>query len=336
MKAVILNGPGQLTVGEVPAPALKPGQSLVRITHAGICGTDQKIFSGGIPVNYPLIMGHEMIGVVEDAPHGGPVAGSRVIVDPVTYCGVCYQCQAGQTNLCPGGPLIGRDIDGGFAEFVAAPAANLYPLPDGVGDLAATGIQVLTTCLHAARQAPAFAGENVAVIGLGVTGLLHVQLAKAQGAGTVIGITRSAWKRQLAESLGADATAEPGEKAKQLVLEMTEGRGADLVIETAGAVSALAEAIDLARIGGRLLPFGIYTATDGHLPFYQLYFKELAILNARAAKGEDYPASIKLVERGAVKLEPLISHVLPMDELEHAIAMLSASSERPMKIILER
>jgi L-iditol 2-dehydrogenase len=230
---------------------------------------------------------------------------------------------------------MGRDRDGGFAEYVAAPRSNIYPLPQTVDSQAAPLIQVLSTCLHAQRLVQVFPGESVVVLGLGVAGQLHVQLAKARGAHPVIGITRSGWKRELAEHLGADITAAPGEEAKNRVLEATDGRGADLVIESVGKVPVWAEAIDLARSGGRLLVFGVNTAQEGALPFYQLYFKELTVINARAAKGEDYRSAIDLVRRGVVRLEPLVTQVMPLEDLEAALGMLESRDTQRMKIILE-
>ncbi len=332
---MILKGPGRLEPGTLDRPVPADDEVLVRVSHSGICGTDLEIFRGGIPVDYPRVMGHEMTGEVAGGSLKGPAAGTRVIVDPVVFCGACYQCRAGQSNLCPSGGLIGRDRDGGFADLVSVPAANVFSLPEEIGDREAPLIQVLTTCVHAQCMAPIDPGEAVVVIGLGVTGQLHVQLAKAAGAGSVIGMTRSAWKRDLAEELGADAALEPGEGANERVLEMTAGRGADLVIETSGRLTALVQAIALARVGGRILTFGIYTETKAELPFYQLYFKELQILNARAAKGGDYAPSIDLVKSGAVRLRPLISHEMPLDDLGKALGTLESSDARSMKIILQ-
>ena len=172
------------------------------------------------------------------------------------------------------------------------------------------------------------------VLGLGVTGQLHVQLAKARGA-TVIGVTRSADKRALAETLGADLTIPGGDDAVARVREATDGRGADVIIETTGVVPSLSSAIQMARSGGRLLLFGIITAKEGALPFYDLYFKELALINARVAKSEDYPASIDLVERGHVRLRPLVSDVKPLEDLKAAIGMLGSDNGARMKIIME-
>jgi 2-desacetyl-2-hydroxyethyl bacteriochlorophyllide A dehydrogenase len=336
MKAMVLKAPGELALDEVSRPGAGTGQVLIRVTHSGVCGTDLKIFSGAIPVKYPRIMGHEMIGdIVEGSGDGGFKRGDRVIVDPELFCGSCFHCRIGQTHLCPNGMLLGRDANGGFAEFVTAPASHVFRLPDSIDSRTAPLIQVLTTCLHAQRLANISRGESVVALGLGVTGQLHVQLAKARGAGRVIGITRSAAKRELAQKLGADLTLESEEGAIQKVLDATEGRGADLIIDTTGAIPSLADAIHMARFGGRLLLFGIITATEGALPFYQLYFKELALINARVAKSEDYPESIDLVQRGIVRLEPLISHVMSFRELGTAIGMLNSESGQRMKIILE-
>jgi L-iditol 2-dehydrogenase len=336
MRAMVLKAPGELVLDEVARPGLDAGQALIRVSHSGVCGTDLKIYNGAIPVKYPRIMGHEMIGeVVEGSGSDAFRPGDRVIIDPELFCGACFHCRIGQTHLCPNGMLLGRDTNGGFAEYVTAPASHVFRLPDSIDSRTAPLIQVLTTCVHAQRLANILPGESVVVLGLGVTGQLHVQLAKARGASPVIGITRSPAKRELAQKLGADLTVASGEGAIQKVLEATDGRGADLIIETTGMIASLADAITMARSGGRLLLFGIITATQGALPFYQLYFKELALINARVAKSEDYPASIDLVERGIVRLEPLISHVMPFSELKAAIGMLSSDSGQRMKIILE-
>jgi L-iditol 2-dehydrogenase len=167
------------------------------------------------------------------------------------------------------------------------------------------------------------------------SGQLHVQLAKAAGASTVIGITRSADKRALAETLGADLTLAGDEAAITKVREATDGRGADVVIETTGMLPSLSSGIHMARSGGRILLFGIFTAKDGSLPFYDLYFKELSLIGARVARSEDYPAAIALVERGDVKLRPLVSNVMPLAELDAAVAMLGSENGARMKVILD-
>jgi 2-desacetyl-2-hydroxyethyl bacteriochlorophyllide A dehydrogenase len=341
MQAVVLHSPGQLAVGHVDTPVPRPHEVLLRVTHTGICGTDLKIFTGAMPAARPVIMGHEIVGEVvsgEDrvGEDGERVRrGDRVLVDPVLYCGACFDCEAGRTHLCRNGAVIGRETNGGFAEFVVAPRTHVFPLPDSIESRTAPLIQVLTTCLHGQRRAGISPGHSVVVAGLGVSGQLHAQLAKARGARPVIGVSRSAWKRDLAQELGADLTVAPGDAGSQQIAAATGGHGADVVIETTGVVSSFADALAMVRPGGTVLLFGIYTATEGTLPFYQLYFKEPTVICARAAKGEDFPESIELVARGQVKLSRLVTQVLPLTELAQAIEMLKTDVDGRMKIILE-
>jgi len=335
MKAMVLEAANDVELENVEKPTSAKGDSIVRVTHSGICGTDLKIFTGGIKARYPLIMGHEMIGeVVEAASSDTPKAGTRVIVDPVTFCGNCFHCNIGQTQLCPNGGLIGRDYDGGFAEYVAAPPGNIYAMPEGIGDSEAPLIQVLTTVMHAQEMASIGPGDTVVILGLGVSGLLHVQLAKARGAKTIIGITRSAWKREIADQIGADLTLAPDETTKAKVLEATGGIGADVVVESAGKLSVLAQAMDLVRLGGRVLGFGIHTQTEGSLPFYDMYFKEIQFINARAATQKDFAACLEMCASGAIDLRPLISDVLPLDQLGQALEMVGTDAPQRMKIIM--
>ena len=336
MKAVVLRKPYDLAVAEVARPEPKRDEVLVRVTHSGICGTDLKIFTGAMPAAYPVIMGHEMTGEVLDGADDSRIRrGDRVLVDPVLFCGTCFDCRAGRTNLCPNGAVIGREVNGGFAGFVVAPRTHVYPLPASIDSRTAPLIQVLTTVLHAQRRASMTSGQSVAVIGLGVSGQLHVQLAKARGAGPVIGVTRSAWKRSVADRLGADLTVTAGDAGIQAVREATQGHGADVVIESTGMVKCIGDAIAMVRPGGTVVLFGIYTASEGALPFYQLYYKEPTVISARAAMGEDFPESIALVASGRITLGPLVTQVLPVAELSQALGLLESDADGRMKIILE-
>lgn len=334
MKAMALRALRDIVPVEVERPVPSHDEVLVRLTNSGVCGTDLKIYNGEIPVHYPLIMGHEMIGNLIGGDRDWAGHGDRVVVDPVLFCGMCHQCDACRTNLCPGGCLLGRDANGGFCEYVAVPRNHVFRLPSAIGNREAPLLQVVATCVHAQRLVKVLPGQSVAVLGLGVTGQIHVQLAKASGADPIIGLTHSAWKRRLAEELGADITLAPGAEGVRGVLNATDSRGADLVIESTGKMSAIDDGISMSRLGATMLLFGITTSAEGALPFYQLYFKELSIVNSRAAKSEDYPTSIDLVAKGAVKLKPIVTHVVPLSDLEIAIRMIESNAERCMKITL--
>jgi L-iditol 2-dehydrogenase len=322
-------------LSERPASEPGAGEVAVEVRATGICGTDVSIYSGKIPVRHPLIMGHEMAGRVLAAGDGVALEpGTRVVVDPNVHCGDCYQCRKGQANVCTKGALMGRDRDGAFRDAVIVPAANVHPLPDGIEDGTAPVIQVLTTCVHGHRTTPIFPGDSVLVIGLGVTGLLHAQIARARGASRVIGVTRSAFKRETAAQLGADVVVDADDPHwQEEVRAATSERGPDVVIEAAGQVETLTDAIACVRVGGHIMLFGTITAAEGALPYYQLYYREITLTNPRAAKPEDFPAAIDLVAGGAVRIDPLVTDTVGLERAADAIEMTRSPST--LKVVLD-
>jgi threonine dehydrogenase-like Zn-dependent dehydrogenase len=308
----VLTGPERIELREIPEPVAGPAEVPVRVRAVGICGTDLSIFRGKIPVAYPRVMGHEVVGEVVAAIDGGPEPGTRVLVDPIVACGRCERCREGRGNICPDGWLLGRDRDGALQEVVAVPVPNLYRVPDGLDDHLVPLVQVLTTCVHGQRRVRILPGESVVVVGLGVTGLLHVQLAKAQGASRVVGVTRSPARLELARDLGADATV-PGDdpSAAELVRAETDG-GADVVIECAGTVATLGGAFRMVRPGGRVLAYGTIAEAGGPFPFYDLYYKELEVVGARAALPEDFPVAVDAITDGSVRLDALVARRIPL------------------------
>lgn len=331
MRAALLVGPGRIEMSDVERPGVADEEVMVGIRTLGICGTDRQIYSGAIPVSYPRIMGHEIVGEVLEAT-GGFDTGARVIVDPSIACGRCERCLEGRGNICADGWLLGRDRDGGLREAISAPVANLHQLPADVADDVAPLIQVLTTCVHGQRMIDLFPGESVVIVGLGVGGLLHLQLAKLRGAWPVVCVTRSERKLELASDLGADVTVRSGEGALEQIREATRG-GADVTIECAGKVATLAQAVAIARPGGRILAYGTIAETDGAFPFYDLYHKELAITNARAARPEDFPVAIGSVASGRVRLDPLVTHRFRLTET--AAAFRADEMPEALKVVVE-
>lgn len=333
MKAVQVTAPGRLAYTDVVEPdggSLRH-EALVRVETVGICGTDVKILSGGIPISYPRVMGHEMVGEVIDGGATGVPAGQRVMIDPAISCGSCALCRAGRTNLCLHGGLLGRDADGVWAELVTAPANRLLPVPAHLGAEAAAMVQVAGTCVHAQRAAPIFPGDTALVIGLGVSGLIFTQLLRASGV-AVIGVTRSGFKRELAASFGAVATAAPDEAAA-VIAEVTDGAGVDLAIEAVGTEATLALAIESARIGGEVLVFGTVTTGGGRgLPYYQLYFKELTVRNPRAAIADDYARAIELAAAGTLDLEPIVTDRVGMADVSRAFERVQSGDS--LKVLM--
>ena len=329
---MVLESPERVVLRRLTATTPDPDHTAVDVRAVGICGTDLSIFRGSITVAYPRILGHEIVGVV--ASEGGTVAsGTRVIVDPSIACGVCARCGEGRENLCTSGWLLGRDRDGGMQETMLVPTSNLHQVPDAVPDHIAPSIQVLSTCLHGQAIVDVRHGESVVVIGLGVTGLMHVQLAASRQAGPIVGISRSASKLALGETMGATATvAAEAAGIDEMVREITDG-GADVVIECAGTVATLAQAVRVARPGGRILAYGTITETGGLFPYYQLYYKELAILSPRAATAADVEAAVAAVGEGSVDLEPLVTDRVPLEQV--GTALDRGGSRDTLKIVVD-
>ena len=309
---------------DLPAPRAAPGLALVRVAQAGICGTDVKIAAGDIPVPARRVLGHEMTGWVEvPGPRGIPPAGTAVMVNPAIFCGSCDLCRRDLPHLCRHGGLLGRDADGCFAELLAVDEALLHPVPDSVPPDAAALLQVLSTCVHAQSRlssAPADPApeDSTVVIGLGVTGLLHTQLLRARGVRTIIGVTRSAWKRDLARRFGASAVAAPDDAA-DVVAEATGGRGARVAIDCAGTPATLAQAVRLAGAGGTVIAFGITTKAADVTP-YEWYLKELTIHSPRAARPRDIDTAIRLCAERRLDLDPLVTARFPLTRLPAALA----------------
>jgi 2-desacetyl-2-hydroxyethyl bacteriochlorophyllide A dehydrogenase len=332
MKAIAVLGPNHVEVVERPAPE-PDGGALVRVERTGICGTDLKVLHGALEVDYPLIMGHEMVGIVErPGPLGLVEAGTRVMVDPATSCGHCDLCRQGHLNLCRNGGLVGRDSDGFFRRLVAVAEQRLHVIPDAISIEAASLMQVLGTCVHAQQSVGVFPDQTAVVVGLGVSGMLHLQLLRARGVRNIIGVTRSQWKLDLARELGATEAVVPDEAA-DAVAELTGGRGADVVVEAAGTEATLAHSIELAGATATVVVFGTISSGSQGLPYYDLYFKELTLKNPRAATPDDYDRGIRLTAAGRLDPGPLLTHLVPADRPDEAFAAMDDS--RSLKVAID-
>ncbi|MCQ3803263.1 MAG: alcohol dehydrogenase catalytic domain-containing protein [bacterium] len=331
LRAVQTVGPGRLQIVDTVSPRVGT-ESLVRLERAGICGTDLKIMDGSTPVDYPRVLGHELVGTVAVAESGGKIAaGARVLVNPGIHCGSCHLCRKDLAHLCGRGGLLGRDFDGVFAEEIALGGGNLHPVSEEVGPDDAGLLQVLGTVIHAQQTVDVSSQTVAVVIGLGVSGLLHVQVLRERGAGVVVGVTRSAWKLELASRLGTDVVATPDE-ARRAVEKVSGNRGADLVVEAVGTESTVLQAIELCAPGGHVIVYGTVTGTGGRMPYYQLYFKELTLHSPRAARPGDYDAAIRLAAQGRIRLAPLVTARYPLEQAEEAFA--AARSGDHLKVLL--
>jgi L-iditol 2-dehydrogenase len=315
MQAVRLTGVGQIGCAGVLRPRPGPGEVLVRVEAAGICGTDRHLFKGEFPSTPPVTLGHEFCGIVEIAGEGVTLAeGTRITCDPNIACGTCPACLEGRVNLCERLVAIGVHTDGGLAEYALIPAHRAFALPDGLDPAHGALAEPLACCIHGVDRGAPRAGDRVIVLGGGVIGLLTVQLCARAGAEVML-VTRHPDKRTLALTMGAAQTAESVAAARALW-----PRGAQLVMECAGVADTVVVAPRLAARGGRavivgVMPAGEQTAIE---PF-DLLFREVDVLTAFLNPFTQVRAAAMIAQGGLV-LDPLISRMIPLAQAPAAIA----------------
>jgi L-iditol 2-dehydrogenase len=314
MQALRLNEIHDLGLAEVAVPTPGPGEVMIRVEAAGICGTDRHLFHGEFPAKPPVTLGHEFAGTVVAVGEGVDIPlGVRVTCDPNDCCGHCDACRRGKVNLCPNNVATGIHRDGGFAEFAVFPARRAHRLPDGLDPRHGAFSEPLACTLHGVDIGAPKPGERALVIGGGVIGLLALQLAALAGAEAVL-LTRHPDKRALAMTLGASATAATPDEVRALWPE-----GADLVLECAGVPETVAEAPSLTRAGGRIVVIGVL-AQGAKVPIepFDLLFREIQLRFAFINPFTQARA-VELIASGRIAVEPLISRTIPLAEAAAAI-----------------
>ncbi len=336
--AAVLQAPRRLELLTRPTPVARRGEAVVRIAATAVCHTDLEIYTGRHPgVRLPVVMGHEATGVVEAV--GDGVArvqpGQAVLLNPIIACGACDSCARGHGNLCRNAGLFGREMDGSLAEHVVLPESYLYPLPAHVPLAAATVIETLATVRHAQERARIAPDESVVILGQGVAGLLHTQLAKLAGACPVVAVSRSPWKLELARRRHADRVVNSAhEDAVAAVREATAGRGADVVVDAAGDPALIAPAIEMLAPGGRLLVYGISHRPVPDFTTFALYFKELTLYGSRALTPGDFAPAIELVASGAVDVDGFITASYPLERVAAAFEEYERSADSVLRLVI--
>ena len=256
INAIRFAEPWQVSCVKIPMPEPKPGEALIKIMAAGICGSDIGAFRGtnGL-VSYPRVIGHELAGVVVSIPENnknGIKVGDRVVVDPYLYCGHCYPCSIGRTNCCDNLHVLGVHVEGGMAEYFCHPADMLVKIPDGMSWVQAAMAEPLTISLHGIHRGGLKAGEYCAIIGAGPIGLAAAMVAQAYGAHAIL-LDLVQERLDFAKSLGVEYTINSGkEDANARVHEITGGEGAQQVMECSGANPAIRSTLDLVSHAGRI------------------------------------------------------------------------------------
>ena len=319
MRAALLHGVRDLRIGEAVKPQRAEDEVLLRVRAVGICGSDLHHYLegaiGSTRAAEPFILGHEFAAEVIE---GGELApGTLVAVDPNRSCGACEWCQAGYPNLCPNVKFAGvPPYQGALAEYITAQPGALIPLPAGFEAATAALLEPLGVAIHALDLARLKPMESVGVLGAGPIGLLIMQVARWCGAGQLVVVEPQAYRRKLALALGADAVFSSWDEVKPA----TGGRGVDVVIEATTSPLGPQHAAETVRIGGRLVLVGIPEGDQFTLTASLVRRKGLSIKLSRRM-GHVYTRAIDMVQRGQVKVAPLITHTFSLEETPKAFKL---------------
>jgi L-iditol 2-dehydrogenase len=342
MKAIVKSGvgPGHVEYAEVPVPQPKAGQVLIKMRAAGLCGADILLYDwtyrGKRPVVPPLILGHEGTGeIVELGPDvDGFCVGDRVAMQSILGCGKCPSCQRGHTHLCSAWTHLGMTYDGVFADHVIVPAEACHKLPDRVSNEEGAFLEFISIAAHTDEKAPFRAGETVVVVGPGPFGLLHLQAAKSAGAARLIvtGLDKDAERLAIARRMGATHTVNAeGQDPVQAVLDLTDGYGADMVIEAGGTPDSVSQALRMARPDGRVVLLG-YALSAEIVPI-SIVRSDLTICGVVASKRQHYQKALRWMESGLIRAEPLITHRMTLNDFNEAVDLFRG--RRAIKVLFE-
>lgn len=336
MKAIKLRQPREIELVTLEKPVPAPGQALIRIVAAGICGSDIGAFRGtNSLVSYPRIIGHELAGIIESIPSDNPKGlkpGDKVIVDPYLYCGECYPCSIGRTNCCTGLKVLGVHVDGGMAEYFCHPADMLIKMPDDMSWTDAAMAEPLTISLHGIHRGGLKAGETCAIIGAGPIGLLAGMVALAYGAHPVL-IDLVQERLDFAKELGIKSVINSStEDVPARIRELTGGVMAQQVMECSGANAAIRSALDLVSHAGRITLTG-WPGTETPLPTDVITRKEIDIRGARTSARE-FEEAVDLIYTKKVDAEKILTKVITMDEAPETLRDIEANPGNYMKVVV--
>ena len=320
-----------------PRPAIGDGEVLLRVEASGICGSD--VMEWYRVPRAPTVLGHEIAGIVEEAGAGvqGFQPGDRVFATHHVPCGQCRRCRSGHPSTCD--TLRTTHFDpGGFSQYVCVPAPQvkrgMLQLPDDVSFEQGSFIEPLACAVQGQRYVDVAPGQAVLVLGSGLSGLLHLQLARAHGAGAVFATDVHDYRLQAAMRLGADAAFHASEDVPERLRAANGGMLADRVVVCSAAPAALEQAFRTVEPGGRILCFAPPDpARHSQVPLFDLWRNEVALVFSYAASGDDLSRSLELIRSGQVAVEQMISHRLPLAEAPRGFALTAAAAES-LKVIL--
>ena len=337
MKAVFIENPGKAVIRDIPRPARKPGEALLKLLYGGICGSDLGSYRGTFAYfSYPRTPGHEFSAeIVEiDGNDRGLKPGMVVVCNPYFNCGECYSCKHGLVNACMSNQTMGVQREGAFSEYITMPLERIY---DGKGlePMVLAIIEPLCISYHGVKRAGVKGGDKVLIVGAGTIGILAAVAAKQKGAEVYIADV-SRVKLDYAREFGVDGVvlADGPEAYERAVKEITGGNGFDVTIEAVGLPSTFQNCIDAAAFGGRMVLIGV-GKENLDFNFTMIQKKELNVFGSRNALKPDFLELIDLVKEGKIPLKKIITDVYKFDQAPRAFQELNENAGRMLKVMID-
>jgi L-iditol 2-dehydrogenase len=340
MKAAVFTGIKTIEMQEVPTPTPKPNEVLIRVRAAGVCGSEVHAFLGTHPFRKPpAIMGHEVSGdVVEAGPEVGSFRpGDRVLVEPQISCGKCLYCRTGDYHLCVSKVMLGVPAwPGAFGEFITAPEQTLIRLPDGFSYEEGAMVEPLAVGVHSARKARVQLGESALVLGAGPIGLCCIAAARAAGATKIVATDAYDFNLELARKVGAVAVVNVrrDDNLAEVVAEHARPEGVDATFVTAGFSPVFNQSLSHTRKMGRVALVALFDEPITIPEPFLIGGKELEVIGVHTYVRKDFETAIGLIRSGVVDVKTMITHVLPIEEAQHALELVHGKTEDNAKVIL--
>jgi len=338
VKAAVWYGGKDIRIEDLPKPEIKDDEVLVKVRAVGICGSELHAYEGiSERRKPPLVMGHEFAGEVAEV--GGNVEGfqkgDRIVIEPITRCGLCEQCLQGRGNICRNVKLLGLHVNGAFAEYVPVPARNCYKLSDNVSFEEASTIEPLTVAVHAANRTSIKLGDNVVVIGAGVIGLMVLQVIRLMGARKVFVTDIADYRLSFAKKLGADEVINSKvEDSLKKVRELTSMKEVDAVLEAVGIQSTVQQAISMVGKGGKITVIGMLEKVMP-VGMLDVVVKELDLKGSYGYVPDEFKVALGLINEGKVDVKSLITNVLSLTDIVQGFELLHKRVEGVVKVVIK-
>jgi len=322
MRAGVVVKPNEIVAKDVEMPEIGRNEVLIKVKYCGICGTDLHILDGSYSAEYlPLIPGHEFVGHIAGA--GSEVkkftGGELVTADINLGCGECFYCRHNQILMCKECRQIGIHTNGAFAEYVSMPAHKVIRLPDDMTVINGALIEPVSCVVRSIRKSGLTFASSVVIIGAGPIGLTHLQMSRNCGCAPIIVTDVSRERLEYAGNMGADYTVLAGEGDTSKIKDLTDGRGADFVVESVGSVKTYEKAFEYVRPGGRIVVFGMTEASEkATFKPCEMVLTETSMTASVAGMGNDVHKAITMIRYNRFDLKPFTSVVYPLEKIAEA------------------